>query len=197
MRVTRGFVAKNRRKRVLKLAKGFRGAHSSQYRVAQQSVLKALSLAYNHRRLKKRNFRSLWIRRINSALVVEGVSAAVGGRFVATPACGQGGFAPRAWSPKATELDSDPANTTGVLDATQGYQTLERSPEIGLPEITKYPLIAPGLGYTNASRLRPISYSLFINSLKKYQTTLNRKVLSQLAIFDPKAFQILVRQVNG
>ena len=67
-RVTRGFVAKKRRKRVLKLAKGFRGSHSVLFRTAQQRTMRALSLAYRDRRLYKRNIRSLWIRRINSFL---------------------------------------------------------------------------------------------------------------------------------
>lgn len=119
MRVTRGFVAKNRRKRVLKLAKGFRGAHSTQFRVAQQTTLKALSLAYRHRRLKKRTFRSLWIRRIHAIL----------------------------------------------LD-------------------------------TKDSGLHRASYSSFIHSLKKSESLLNRKVVSQLAIFDPTAFHTLARCVS-
>jgi len=67
-RVTRGFVAKKRRKRVLKLAKGFRGSNSVLFRTAQQRTLRALSLAYRDRRLYKRTIRSLWIRRINSFL---------------------------------------------------------------------------------------------------------------------------------
>ena len=67
-RVTRGFVAKKRRKRVLKLAKGFRGSHSVLFRTAQQRTMRALSLAYRDRRLYKRDIRSLWIRRINSFL---------------------------------------------------------------------------------------------------------------------------------
>ena len=65
-RVKRGFVARRRRNKILKLAKGFRGSHSVLFRTAQQRTLKALSLAYFDRREEKRNFRSLWIRRVNS-----------------------------------------------------------------------------------------------------------------------------------
>lgn len=67
-RVKRGNVAKNRRKKVLKLAKGFRGALSKLYRPAHQAVLHALVNKYRDRRLRKRDFRSLWIARINAAL---------------------------------------------------------------------------------------------------------------------------------
>jgi large subunit ribosomal protein L20 len=111
-RVTRGFVAKKRRKRVLKLAKGFRGSNSVLFRTAQQRTLRALSLAYRDRRLYKRNIRSLWIRRINSFLR------------------------------DRSELGSSPSKTIS-------------------------------------------SYSAFIHQLKKSNILLNRKILSQLAIFDP------------
>ena len=67
-RVTRGFVAKKRRKKVLKLASGFTGANNRLYRTAQQRTLRALSTAYRDRRLMKRTIRSVWIRRINCFL---------------------------------------------------------------------------------------------------------------------------------
>ncbi len=66
--------AKKRHNRVLKLAKGFRGARSKQYRTAKQSVMKALSTAYEGRKQKKRQFRSLWIARINAACRMNGLS---------------------------------------------------------------------------------------------------------------------------
>jgi len=59
--------ARKRHNRVLKLAKGYRGARSKQYRVAKQTVMKALSNAYAGRKQKKRQYRSLWIARINAA----------------------------------------------------------------------------------------------------------------------------------
>lgn len=126
-RVTRGFVAKNRRKRVLKLAKGFRGSHSVLFRTAQQRVLRALSSAYRDRRLYKRNIRSLWIRRLNSFL-----------------------------RDGSSELALGKQTTESVLHTAQGpMQPTTRS------------------------------YSVFIHQLKKSNVLLNRKVLSQLAIFDP------------
>jgi len=121
-RVTRGFVAKKRRKRVLKLAKGFRGSNSVLFRTAQQRTLRALSLAYRDRRLYKRTIRSLWIRRINSFL-----------------------------------RDQHFTNTKDVKSAL------------------------------------PTSYSSFIHQLKKANILLNRKVLAQLAVFDPMAMKQLAQ----
>ena len=66
-RVKRGFKARRRRKRVLALAKGFRGARNSRFRTAIHVVRRALCFAYRDRRVKKRDFRRLWIIRINAA----------------------------------------------------------------------------------------------------------------------------------
>ena len=73
-RVKRGNVARKRRNKVLKLAKGFRGSHSRLFRVANQQVMKALRYAYRDRRNRKRDFRRLWITRINAASRMHGVS---------------------------------------------------------------------------------------------------------------------------
>lgn len=67
MRVKRGFKARKRRQKVLKLAKGFRGGRSKLFRTAADSVDKALSYAYRDRKQRKRQFRRLWIARINAA----------------------------------------------------------------------------------------------------------------------------------
>jgi len=119
-RVTRGFVAKKRRKRILKLASGFRGANSVLFRTAQQRTLRALSLAYRDRRLYKRKVRGLWIRRLNTFL--------------------------------------------------------------------RHQSQIPG---------RKMVYSSCMNSLKKANVLLNRKVLSQLAIFDPESLQSILICVSG
>ena len=74
VRVKRGNVAKKRRKKVLLLAKGYRGAHSRLFRVANQQVMKALKYSYVGRKHKKRTFRKLWIIRINAASKLNGVS---------------------------------------------------------------------------------------------------------------------------
>ena len=66
-RVKGGVTAHKRHKKVLKLAKGYRGGKSRLYRVANQQVMKSGNYAYIHRRLKKRDFRKLWIARINAA----------------------------------------------------------------------------------------------------------------------------------
>jgi len=66
-RVTRGFKARRRRKKVLKAAKGYRGGHSRQYKTALSAVKRARMYAYRDRRTRKRDFRKLWIIRINAA----------------------------------------------------------------------------------------------------------------------------------
>ena len=66
-RIKGGLNAKKRHNRVLKLAKGYRGARSKQYRVAKQSVMRALTSSYAGRKERKRQFRQLWIARINAA----------------------------------------------------------------------------------------------------------------------------------
>ena len=73
-RVKGGMNAKKKHKRVLKLAKGYRGARSKQYRVAKQSVMRALNTSYAGRKQKKRQMRSLWIARINAAARMNGLS---------------------------------------------------------------------------------------------------------------------------
>ena len=73
-RIKGGMNAKKRHNRVLKLAKGYRGARSKQYRVAKQSVMRALTSAYAGRKQKKRQFRQLWIARINAAARINGLS---------------------------------------------------------------------------------------------------------------------------
>ena len=73
-RAKRGFKARRRRNKVLKQAKGYRGGRSKLFRTAQEAVDRALQYAYIHRRLKKRDFRSLWIQRINAAVRSEGMS---------------------------------------------------------------------------------------------------------------------------
>ena len=73
-RVTRGFKARRRRNKVLKMAKGYRGGKSRLYRTATEAVDRALCFAYRDRRTKKRNFRRLWITRIGAAAKLNGTS---------------------------------------------------------------------------------------------------------------------------
>ena len=73
-RVKGGLNAKKKHNRVLKLAKGYRGARSKQYRVAKQSVMRALTSSYAGRKERKRQFRQLWISRINAAARINGLS---------------------------------------------------------------------------------------------------------------------------
>lgn len=73
-RIKGGVGAKKRHNRALKLAKGYRGARSKQYRVAKQSVMRALTSSYAGRKERKRQFRQLWIARINAAARLNGLS---------------------------------------------------------------------------------------------------------------------------
>ena len=73
-RIKGGMNAKKKHNRVLKLAKGYRGARSKQYRVAKQSVMRALTSSYAGRKERKRQFRQLWIARINAAARINGLS---------------------------------------------------------------------------------------------------------------------------
>jgi large subunit ribosomal protein L20 len=113
-RVKRGVIARARHKKVLDAAKGYRGRRKNVYRIAKQAVMKAGQYAYRDRRQKKRQFRALWIARINAA-----------------------------------------------------------ARECGL------------------------SYSVFMNGLKKAAIEVDRKVLSDIAVFDKPAFMKLVEQAKA
>jgi len=113
-RVKGGTKAHNRHKKVLKLAKGYRGAKSKLFRMANQQVMKSLAYAYAHRKKRKGDFRKLWITRINAA-----------------------------------------------------------------------------------TRLSGMSYSTFINGLKKAGVNINRKVLADMAVNDLNAFNKLVEVAKG
>ena len=73
-RIKGGMNARRKHNRVLKLAKGYRGARSKQYRIAKQSVMRALATSYAGRKERKRQFRQLWIARINAAARLNGLS---------------------------------------------------------------------------------------------------------------------------
>ncbi|MBR1968782.1 MAG: 50S ribosomal protein L20 [Clostridia bacterium] len=113
-RVKGALSTRKRHKKILKLAKGYRGGKSKLYRVANQAVMKSLSYAYVGRKLKKRDFRSLWITRISAAC-----------------------------------------------------------------------------------KMNDINYSRFMNGLKKANIEINRKMLSEIAINDPKAFSQLVETAKA
>ena len=74
MRIKRGVNAVKKRRKILKLAKGYFGGRSKRYRVARQAVMKSQKYAYIGRKLKKRDFRRLWIARINAAARLNGLS---------------------------------------------------------------------------------------------------------------------------
>ena len=74
MRIKRGVNAVKKRRKILKLAKGYFGSKSKLYRIARQAVMKSLAYAYVGRKAKKRDFRKLWIARINAACRINGLS---------------------------------------------------------------------------------------------------------------------------
>lgn len=74
VRIKRGNVARKRRKKIFSVAKGFRGAHSKLFRIANEQVMKALRYGYIGRKRKKRDFRRLWITRINAASRMHGTN---------------------------------------------------------------------------------------------------------------------------
>lgn len=76
-RVKGGYVTRQRRKRTIKLAKGYYGAKSISFKMAKQQVMKSYQYAYRDRRQKKRDFRRLWITRINAAARINGMSYSV------------------------------------------------------------------------------------------------------------------------
>ena len=112
-RIKRAVNALKKRRKVMKLAKGYWGAKSKQYRAASEQVARSLRYAYTGRKLRKRDFRRLWITRINAA-----------------------------------------------------------------------------------ARINGMSYSTFINGLKKHNITINRKMLADIAVNDPAAFTKLVESVK-
>jgi large subunit ribosomal protein L20 len=73
-RATKGVASRRRRKKILKVARGYYGGRSKLYRTAKESVQRGLAYAYAHRRRKKRDFRRLWITRINAAARIYGLS---------------------------------------------------------------------------------------------------------------------------
>ncbi len=73
-RIKGGMHSRAKHNRVLKMAKGYRGARSKQYRIAKQSVVRALAASYRGRKERKRQFRQLWIARINAACRINGIS---------------------------------------------------------------------------------------------------------------------------
>ena len=113
-RVKRGNVARKRRNKILRIARGYRGGNGKLFRTANQQVMKALCNAYSDRKRRKRDFRRLWIARINAA-----------------------------------------------------------------------------------ARLNGMSYSNLIGNLKKSDIRINRKMLAQLAVIDPKTFENVVSSSKG
>ena len=77
VRIKRGNVARKRRKKIFSVAKGFRGAHSKLFRIANEQVMKALRYGYIGRKRKKRDFRRLWITRINAASRMHGTNYSI------------------------------------------------------------------------------------------------------------------------
>jgi len=174
-RVTRGFVAKKRRKKVLQLASGFTGANNRLYRTAQQRVLRALSTAYRDRRLMKRTIRSVWIRRIN---------------------CFLRDYKTAEWRDRAKCSSENPKNLRSrgrsqALLLAGSTSKIEGTTQPASRSASR-PLASRNLAATRAG----LSYSLFISKLKQFNILLNRKILSQLAILDSSSLQKIIQKIN-
>jgi len=147
-RIKRGVAARRRHKKILKMAKGYRGSKSKLFRVAKQQVMKSGQYAYIHRRLKKRDFRKLWIARINAAARINGTtySRMVHGLKVAGVDINRKMLAELAVKDpvsftKLAELSKEPGRETMLtaLSAVSGLETtiaeLTASPEPEAPLI--------------------------------------------------------------
>ena len=106
-RVKRGFTARRRRKKILKMAKGYYGAKSKLFRPANQAVMKSLHYAYRDRRTRKRDFRKLWITRINAAARKDGLSYS---RFINGLKLANIEIAVRCWQTWLLEMKTASAN---------------------------------------------------------------------------------------
>jgi large subunit ribosomal protein L20 len=106
-RVKRGYVARKRRNKILRLNRSFRGTHSSLFRIANQQTMKALRYSYRDRACKKREFRSLWITRINAMVRTYGTNYS---RFMHTLRSGNMGLNRKILSQVATFDPSSFAN---------------------------------------------------------------------------------------
>ncbi len=112
-RVKRGFKARRRRNRVLKLAKGYRGARGKLFRSATEAVDRALNYAFRDRRVRKRDFRALWIARINAAARENGLSYS---RLIHGLKLAEVGLDRKIMAELAV---TDPAGFTSVVDAAK------------------------------------------------------------------------------
>ena len=171
-RVTRGFVAKKRRKKVLQLASGFTGANNRLYRTAQQRVLRALSTAYRDRRLMKRTIRSVWIRRIN---------------------CFLRDYKTAEWRDREGEATRSSENPKNLRSRGRSHALLLAGSTSKIEGTTQPATDASR--YLAATRAG-LSYSLFISKLKQFNIFLNRKILSQLAILDSSSLQKIIQKIN-
>ena len=185
-RIKGGLNAKKKHNRVLKMAKGYRGARSKQYRVAKQSVMRALASSYAGRKQRKRQFRQLWIARINAAARMNGLSYSkfMHGLKLANVDLNRKVLADMAIN------DAEGFTTLAEL-AKQSVMRALASSYAGRKQ-RKRQFRQLWIARINAAaRMNGLSYSKFMHGLKLANVDLNRKVLADMAINDAEGFTTL------
>ena len=170
-RIKGGMNAKKKHNRVLKLAKGYRGARSKQYRVAKQSVMRALTSSYAGRKQKKRQFRQLWIARINAAA---SMNAKKKHNRVLKLAKGYRGARSKQY--RVAKQSVMRALTSSYAGRKQKKRQFR---QLWIARINA------------AARMNGLSYSKFMYGLKLAGVELNRKVLADMAVNDAEGFATL------
>ena len=165
-RVRNGVVTKARHKKVLKEARGYFGSKHRLYKSAKEQLMHAGVYAYRDRRQKKREFRKLWIVRINAACRLNDISYS---RFI------------EGLNKAGVEVNREQLMHAGVYAYRDRRQKKREFRKLWIVRINA------------ACRLNDISYSRFIEGLNKAGVEINRKMLSEIAINDPKAFSELVK----
>ena len=172
-RIKGGMNAKKKHNRTLKLAKGYRGARSKQYRVAKQSVMRALTSAYAGRKQRKRQMRQLWIARINAAARMNGLSYS---KFMHGLKLAKGYRGARSKQYRVAKQSVMRALTSAYAGRKQRKRQMR---QLWIARINA------------AARMNGLSYSKFMHGLKLANVDMNRKMLAELAVNDKEAFATL------
>ena len=172
-RIKGGLNAKKRHNRVLKLAKGYRGARSKQYRIAKQSVMRALATSYAGRKERKRQFRQLWIARINAAARVNGLSYS---KFMYGLKLAKGYRGARSKQYRVAKQSVMRALTSSYAGRKERKRQFR---QLWIARINA------------AARLNGLSYSKFMYGLKLANIDMNRKMLAEMAVNDAEGFKAL------
>ena len=196
-RVKGAMMTRKRRNKILKLAKGYWGAKSKHYKMANEQVMKSLQYAYVGRRLKKRDFRRLWITRISAACKINGInySTFMHGLKLAQIAIDRKILAEMAVNDKAAFAQ--------LVELAKGYWGAKskhfKMANEQVMKSLKYAYIGRRLKKRDfrqlwiarinaACKMNGMNYSTFMHGLKLANVEINRKMLAELAVNDKAAF---------